>query len=77
MPNKMQVNLDPKTLKPILCTKCGEPWFTSIIEFRKIPRIAIAQPKDLDQPFPAYKCINCGHIKPTIPKYEEKDKIIL
>lgn len=59
-------NIDLSTCKTIECVKCKHIFFTEVKIFKIIPKLLLAAPADVTQPFVVRKCDNCGHVE--LPK---------
>ena len=56
------LQIDPSTLKDIVCEQCGSKYFRSVNAFKRVSALVSPTGKEQIVPVPTFRCDDCGFI---------------
>tara|TARA_R110002051_G_scaffold324985_2_gene424972 strand:- start:3236 stop:3484 length:249 start_codon:yes stop_codon:yes gene_type:complete len=59
---QQNININPKDLEDMLCSKCNCQTFEPVFLFKKLSAVLSPSGKDTIIPLQVYKCTECAHI---------------
>jgi len=59
---QQNININPKDLEDMLCSKCKCQTFEPVFLFKKLSAVLSPAGKDTIIPMQVYKCSDCSHI---------------